>query len=173
MRGRRRSAWRKEACHNQHFILTQMHGADVNTMERGMLFVVSAVVPIISTTTSLSLLNSSRPESSTRLLISMDVTPRRPIHRVAPRRQSARSFSFISIRRARYSSFARGVFLRYYFIYSLVETTLWQVQCINGTSTRKRDNTRRVRASPFVFSAPFIELYASLRSSISRASHSQ
>ena len=75
----------------------------VNTMEHGMLFVVIAVIPIISTI-SLSPLNSSRPESSTRLLISMDVTPRRPIHRAEPRRQSTRSFSFISISRASYSS---------------------------------------------------------------------
>lgn len=68
-------------------------------MEHGMLFVVTTVVPIISTT-SLSPLNSPRPGSSTRLLISMDVTPRRPIHRATPRRQSTRSFSFISISRA-------------------------------------------------------------------------
>lgn len=72
-----------------------------------MLFVVIAVVPIISTT-SLSPLNSSRPGSSTRLLISMDVTPRRPIHRAAPRRQSSRSFSFISISRAPYSFHGRA-----------------------------------------------------------------
>lgn len=52
-------------------------GADVNTMERGMLFVVITVVPRIISTTSLSPLNSPRPGSSTRLLISMDVTPRR------------------------------------------------------------------------------------------------
>ena len=90
-------------------------GVDVNTMEHGMLFVVIAVVPIISTT-SLSPFNSSRPGSSTRLLISMDVTPRRPIHRAEPRRQSTRSFSFISISRVSYSSYRRGVVSRYYFI---------------------------------------------------------
>lgn len=78
-----------------------MHGADVNTMERGMLFVVIAVVPIISTTSPLSPLNSPRPGSSTRLLISMDVTPRRPIHRAAASRRQSSPGLFLHLHQPR------------------------------------------------------------------------
>lgn len=117
-----------------------------------MLFVVTAVVPIISTT-SLSPLNSPRPGSSTRLLISMDVTPRRPIHRAAPRRQSTRSFSFISISRALYSFYGKRSALEILFHLASPGTQTTRCLCISAISI----HTRRARYAPILLShAPLI-----------------
>jgi len=147
-----------------------MHqSADVNTIERGMLFVVIAVVPIISTT-SLSPLNSPRPESSTRLLISMDVTPRRPIHPDCTSTSvDPKLFLHLHQSRAPYSSFGRSVLEILFHLVSLSLSLSFSPDVQNTISVISIYMRRAPRVTILFYRAAHRS--TSLHSSISRAAH--